>query len=544
MKRIIISAISLLAAAALGAQNLDPTVVVTNTYIQQAGAVEKPSQLMEMPDSITRFNLDFDYSALSMPYRGAYEFKPYLVELRPTNRPSTEGRLYLSGGAGYSFHPELTAVWTPVQKDYFKLNLYGDFKSYMGHYRNIAPVGDWFVADGSLWAGSRIRGVAGVNGLFTWSGGRLEADLGYRNVSAADCYVNKASFNALEFKIRVESNPDASLYYLVKNSETVLRAPSGQEIHSLTDAGIGTHFGGHYVKLGVVADIVSATSDYAGNISFVPRYIFNLGDFSLDLGARVSFMFRSAETFFAAANAPKGYKFPLFPDARVTYSVIPDALVLYARAKGGYVMNYYGSLIEDNPFISSFAGGLDVSIERINAGLGARGNIKSHFYYDLKLGYALRGNSLLWGLQPDGVTPAFGYAPSYSMFYTDLSLGWKGDYVDVDGCLLFQKTNMQQERLFAPAALQASASAVYKWGGRIRAGVCIEGRTESVALMGEGAVRGIPGYIDLGLMGDLQMTQTLGFWIKAGNLLNQTIQRVPFHAEKGIYFTVGARLNL
>ena len=44
MRKLIISAIVLLTVGAgLRAQNLDPTVVVTNTYAQQAGVVEKPS---------------------------------------------------------------------------------------------------------------------------------------------------------------------------------------------------------------------------------------------------------------------------------------------------------------------------------------------------------------------------------------------------------------------------------------------------------------------------------------------------------------------
>ena len=63
--------------------------------------------------------------------------------------------------------------------------------------------------------------------------------------------------------------------------------------------------------------------------------------------------------------------------------------------------------------------------------------------------------------------------------------------------------------------------------------------TERTALLGS-----IPGYADLGLIGDIQMTRNLGFWLKIGNLLDQTVQRVPFYAEKGIYFTVGARLIL
>ena len=65
------------------AQNLNPTVEVTNAYAREASGIEKPSQLRDVPDSVLRFNLDFDYAVNETPYRGAYEFKPYLVQLRP-----------------------------------------------------------------------------------------------------------------------------------------------------------------------------------------------------------------------------------------------------------------------------------------------------------------------------------------------------------------------------------------------------------------------------------------------------------------------------
>ena len=228
----------LIAGAGLSfAQNLDPTVVVTNTYAQQAGVVEKPSQLMDLPDSVMRFNLDVDYSALSVPYSGAYEFKPYLVELRPTKRASGESLLYLNGGLGYSMHPELTVIWNPLQKDYFKLNVYADHHSYFGSYRTIARQGGWFSNNGETWKGSRMRTVAGVNALYTWTGGRLEADLRYRNVYASDTLRN-ASYNAVDFGFRVESNPDASLYYIARNRSAVMSTPMGNEGHFFTEAGI------------------------------------------------------------------------------------------------------------------------------------------------------------------------------------------------------------------------------------------------------------------------------------------------------------------
>ena len=79
MKKTILSAVILLAGASVWAQNLNPTVEVTNTYAREATGIEKPSQLLEMPDSVLRFNLDMDYSVNATPYRGSYEFKPSRV---------------------------------------------------------------------------------------------------------------------------------------------------------------------------------------------------------------------------------------------------------------------------------------------------------------------------------------------------------------------------------------------------------------------------------------------------------------------------------
>lgn len=543
MRKLIISAIVLLTVGAgLRAQNLDPTVVVTNTYAQQAGVVEKPSQLMEMPDSVLRFNLDFDYSALSVPYRGAYEFKPYLVELRPTKRPSGESLLYLSGGAGYTVHPELDVIWNPVQKDFFKLNVYASHRSYLGSYRNIGLQGGWFSHDGSLRGGSNMRTVAGVNALYTWTGGRLEGDLRYRNIFSAR-QVNpdlrqKDAYNAVDFGLRLESDPDASLYYIVRNRSTVMQAPQGKEAHVKTEAGIGTRFGEHYLRLGVLADIISTDPAGAGNIAITPRYIFENGDFTFDLGAKVSFLFRSDNTFYALPGAPRGYNLPLFPEARVTYCLIPDSIALYASATGGYVMNTIESIADDNPFLGAFAGTFDASIERVKARIGARGNISERFYYDLSAGYALMANSLLWGFTDVGL-PAFGYVDKYHSFLVKLESGWKGDRIDAQANVLFQKTSLNEQRLFAPAMFEGNAKVVYNWGRRIHAGVTFDGQTERTAVLGS-----LPGYADLGLLGDIQMTTKLGLWLKVGNLLDQTVQRVPFYAEKGIYFTVGARLIL
>ena len=70
-----ISAALLVTVSAL-AQNLNPVVEVTNTYEGRLSDIHKPDQLLNIPDSVTRFKLDFDYSVFEKPYKGAYEFSP------------------------------------------------------------------------------------------------------------------------------------------------------------------------------------------------------------------------------------------------------------------------------------------------------------------------------------------------------------------------------------------------------------------------------------------------------------------------------------
>ena len=89
MKKVLIIS-ALLVSAVAGAQNLNPVVEVTNVYAREATGIEKPEQLLPLPDSVFKFNLDFDYSVKSTPYKGAYEFNPYLVQMRPSARLSRE----------------------------------------------------------------------------------------------------------------------------------------------------------------------------------------------------------------------------------------------------------------------------------------------------------------------------------------------------------------------------------------------------------------------------------------------------------------------
>lgn len=549
MKKTSISLVFLLLTAGVWAQNLHPVVEVTNIYEREASGIEKPSQLLELPDSVLRFNLDFDYSVRTTPYQGAYEFKPYLVQLHPQDRPSQEGTLFLNGGAGYGFHPELTAVWTPLRKDHLRLNLYGDTRSYMGYYRKMAIQDKEVVADGLQDdGGAESRSAVGANLLLDWVGGALVADLGYRNVYGSDPY-GQFSHNILQFSGRVNGQGREAFTYDAGTRVTCMGVQDFRETHTVSQVNIGTHFGSQFLRMGVLAETVSHPEDYYGNISFTPRYLFSLGDFRFDLGVKLSFLYRSADD--VCPHKP-GY---VFPDARVTWELLPEVVTLYGAVTGGDHIQSYDSLLGKNAFLGStlwycrdknLPFQLDNSVERVNASLGVRGNVAERFHYDLKLGYQRYENAFTWGFPTDDtLIPLTGFfSGTLNTFYVNLDAGWKSERVDVGAQLYYGYTRVPElntpveKHLFAPAPFRAQAHAQYNWGGRIRAGVDLDARSAM-----KSATATLPGYADLGLNADLQMTRILGFWLRVGNLLNQTVQRVPFHAERGIYFTVGARLN-
>lgn len=545
MKKGIILAAALLAGAlSLPAQNLNPTVEVTNLYEREATGIEKPSQLMEMPDSVLKFNLDFDYSVQSTPYKGSYEFKPYLVQLHPQPIPSKEGYLWVRGGAGYSFHPQLSAVWTPVQKDNFRLNLYGDHFSYMGHYRNIVLKDSYLVSDGTYRAGVDARSAVGANILAAWDSGQFIADAQYKNISGTTLMLGDRSNHIVRLKARVRSIPGATLAYEVGTRVSYLGTQGDfREWHSVSDAAIGTRFAGvNHLRLGMSMETVSNNFGFMGNLAAMPHYLLTLGGFDLNLGVKVSYMFRSDGSFY-----PSKSDF-IFPDAYMSFELVPDALVLQAAATGGDRPLVYSDYIETNPFFLPYLRFMDNSVERFNLMGGARGTLWARMHYNLKVGYSLMKNGFLAGCSDGtmslangkyGYRPSYGTLPYYHQFYTDLKMGWASEVIDVDGHLLIRRTTIEEDWLFAPPILSGDLKALYSWGGRIKAGVLLEGQTERYARR---AI--VPGFIDLGLYGEIQMTRSLAFWLRAGNLLNQTIQRIPFYAEKGIWFSVGAQLNL
>ena len=589
-QHILATALAAAVTALAYGQNLNPTVEVTNAYEGGSSSIVKPVQKMAVPDSVTRFNLDFDYSVFEKPYQGAYEFKPYYVELKPSPKPVTEEKFYLRLGAGYTLHPELDLVWTPVRKEKYRMSVYATHHSYFGRYHDftlgttqdgITPV----VKSGEKMKGYLADTKAGVDGAFNWDGGMVSLDLGFKNRMADNAY-RYQKMSGLEAKARVRSlfsdEPhllyDAAIDYSFLGSDL-----SGIDVGLPMDFreskfSLAGEFGpvldaDHRVLVGVNVDLARYMGDYEGYMglmSATPKYQFNLDRWRFSLGAKLSWAIYSEELNLFWTKDYQHKSGFIYPDVHVDFHLLDDRLILQTSATGGDRFNTLSGRFFTHPF--SVADQYGHSLERVRAMIGARGNIASRFRYDLQGGYArwtyapVEAMALYSILRPsDGFSYSSELQPAamlyeslyllpslvekgFNLFFVDFDYGWKSESVTVDGRLSYRHSDISGNCAFAPAAFTGFIRPAYNYGERMKGGLDIEWSTARKATAlpyeeGSGPVYAIPGWVDLGVFAEYRFTHRFGFWAKGGNLLNQVVQRTPLVAEAGMYFTAGIVLN-
>ena len=552
--RLYLSAAMILSAAGVFAQDLDPTVVVDRAYEGKLIEVHKPSLEMVVPDSVMRFDLDFDYSVFEHPYKGSYEFTPYLLSMKPSSSIDKEGRFYLRAGAGYSLHPELDLVWSPQFKNKgAALDVYARNRSYIGDYHDLASVeGD------ESWAGSDVHSKAGASFCYDWENTLLRVRAGYNGIVASRPQL-KHSYNALDVTFDIGSRPkpyDVKFLYGLKANYQVARDnlktySTGVEENILdVDAKLGFATRKAMLVFDFGGDLVRCEDAYrasAAQFYIAPHFVYRKERFLADLGVKIAKVM-DYDKEDAAYRFNKEQLF--YPDIRLELQLVRNALKFKMNVTGGNTLNTYSSLLSDNHHLSldyalDDACLLDFTVERVNAFAGFEGRISSKFSYVLYGGYAIYANSLSDSvkLMSEGYyMPQIHYA-DYNKAYVGFDWIWREESLTIDGT--FQYSSFKHDAtevsdgLLMPSAFTCDVAVEYNWNRRIFAGVDCNfssARTSEVYTMGA--------YVDLGLYAEYATSRNLSFWARGGNLLGMKVQRTPLYAEKGVYFTLGICLNL
>ncbi len=544
-KTISIFALALLFTGAFAQdKNLNPTVEVTNAYKREASGIEKPSQLRQLPDSVQRFDYDFDYSVRSTPYRGAYEFKPYKVQLRPALRPSEEGSLYARAGLGYGLHPEISAVWTPLKSDRTRLNVYGGYNGFLGRFRDIRFDGSAFAPSGDFTPYYRDRVASlGTDFRFDWKSGSFMVDAGYTATAGSDVWADVQT-HGLKLNAVLAGKLRNVYSYGVSNRLVYSRNPLVKELHNTTSLNFGMPLAGGALSVGLKADVLNfanaSLSGTAALFELSPAYSFVSGRLSFRGGLRLGFMLRSD-----AALAPGGSGI-IYPDVDVSYVVLDEKMTAFATATGGDRFHTFEGTLSSNHFLGSFGFTPDVSVMRIKTTIGVKGTLWSRLQYNVHGGYYRLNNALGYGYSTAGAgyTPIVAYMCPLNSFFGSAELLWSSQHLKVHALVYYQHTlkpsyqNEVQKRLFSPAPLMVDVDASYVFAGRFTLGADVQIRGDKASFYAT-----LPGYTDLGLDASFKMNRHWNFWARLGNILNQSIQRTPFHAEEGLYFTLGAELT-
>lgn len=584
----LVSAAMLMTAAVSFGQNFNPTVEVTNTYQGNASEVHKPLLGMNVPDSLLRFDLDFDYEVFEKPYQGAYSFKPYMLNMRPAKDAWRGCQLYLKAGAGYTLHPRFEFVFSPEQSGPFQMSVYASHKSYFGNYHEIKPeLQDGLYRmkkSGGKFGGYDALTSAGFDGRYNWDRTILSFGIGYYGLAAKDSVMSR-SYNAFDFNARVRSNNDSESYFLydielrgrVANDGLDYKSfsfPEGVSVDKqnenwvLLDGLVGPVVNNsRSILVGFEAESASYSRFYDGNVgrvALIPSYRFKSGRWNLNLGVKLEFMFRNdADTLsFGKMGGGKGQI--VYPDAHISFAAGGN-VALYADATGGSRLNTYSSQISENhhlnpsflvaPVYELITPLVDNTVEKVNARIGVRGSAASSFQFDVNGGVGLYGNALMEsGLFTAGgdLVPALAYS-DYNLIYANALVGLRTGRVKIDADFRYRGVSFPDNDAlnlgFTLPKYSGGVRASYDISSRLYAGINVEaaswrdGKCASVASEDILDVR-VPGYVDLGVNCGYKFNRKLEFWLESGNLLCQAIQRNPFYAEKGPWVTAGVSLNL
>lgn len=585
MKRYIYAVSACLCALSqtLAAQNYNPTVVVTNRYKAATEAARKGEVEMAVPDSVRSFNMTFDYSVFDTPYRGAYEFSPYSVEMKPSFGGRRPGVFYMNAGIGYTLHPELALVYTPFSNGRLSLDIYGNHHSYAGDYRKVG------LDDGNRLTGLKEDGKrqywkdwnydmdndAGVSFRYDWDRIGLTADLVYDGLQQRD-WLRSRSLDRGTAEVRVFSKDTLSSgvgfgtwmkygfgHDCMTPKYAAERLSVGENSFKAgADIGVRTKKSGRFV-LGMNADVAAymlGLGHRAAVFEFAPRYILNVKRWSFDLGVKADIPVTSGGAGYEN-SATHQY---VYPSVKVGYGFRRIPLSLWLGVDGGERMNSYTTLAGDfrhygisSSSLSSHAT-LGNTVERVRASFGLKGRIRSVFGYEAFVSYAERSTSvmervLLKDVEFGGGTMALpvydlAFAPS-GLLTAGLDARYSDDWGRVDLGLRYNGLFVRDEALqyIAPAALTGDVSVQFNIIRRIFAGIGCEFSTfrsgRLVTAPDSMVSYRIPGFGDPYFSVEFQYSRMLAFWLRGSRLTGQTIQRTPLYAERGPELTAGLRLS-
>lgn len=593
MKKYYLPLLLICTAVAASAQNIDPTVEVSRTYESSLKHTPKPVPTMAVPDSLFRFDLDFDYSVFDKPYQATGSLKQYQVNMNFANGPQErKSRLYLKAGLGYSLHPELDFVYTPKVRGNSDINIYASHRSYIGKYKyrekdlsysptviyddvSLTPGYETYMEDKS-WTGYDSYTKAGVNGRIPCSGCNFVFDANLENISTKDGRYEstvKSSYSAFEARAGLHSKKGHSkAFYNVDLSLTAASdkvnyySPNKVNLTAFTaDASLGLPRKDYVLAADVHFSRTAYTGLFqsnAGNFYVAPRYYLNRYGFKFNIGVKFSFIFNSDYSWFGLPLKPHKSQL-VYPDVHVTRVLVPGKVELVLNATGGDRLSEYQNIKENSHFMTppivapnaimpNVAPLSGNTVEHYNISAGLRGNMAPYLRYDVLAGYRDVSDNVFYSFLSRNITKIV--FRDMTERYLKATAVYDKKPLLIEGSLLYRNVSPDSEgydyssgyMLIRPRRLVTSVRAIYFWKTRISGGITatLASKAKCEKAFEQYATGSLPAYIDLGLYGEYKFDAQTTFYARIGNIFNSRIYDNSLIPQSGQYFTTGIIFNL
>ncbi|MBQ9877866.1 MAG: hypothetical protein IJM29_03040 [Bacteroidales bacterium] len=585
MKKYISIAVFLSMGLAAAAQTFNPTVVVTNDYEGKTIEAHKKDLPMSVPDSLNRFDLTFDYSVFDQPYKGAYEFEPYAMDIRPQAAPKANKILYINAGAGYTLHPELDIVFSPRLKKNFQFSVYDKLRGFWGPYFGSAfnknlDTGAYNLVRGESFSGYDFRNQAGLDLLYDNSRTSMFLKADFRTITNSD-NIESRLYNAADVYAGISSTTTSQWDYNAGVGFTYGwdQIHNGDEWRLLSEIDASLTGAAHYElfnSMRVGAEIgfnYVSTADNNSNILncgaaeiyAIPQFIWEYSRSYLKLGLKMAYLFSfdhpnkaDDKESFRNFKHPSGY---LFPDVEFSYKLVERKLDAFVKVTGGNNLGAYGQLVESNRFFKPtyfllFGPIMDNSVEKFNSSAGFRLGLPN-FQADLIGGFATYENGRIESFYVDNliensrVFNGFGYL-NYSQKYVQADLKWNSARINIDLSGKLRGTKPMTQEAYSgilPSKWSAVGSITYNANHRLFFGASAEYSSEREGYFLSGIHADtfnkviIPSYIDLGFNARFDFSDSFSLWARVNNLLNNNVQRILGHAYDGVFVTGGICFN-
>ena len=555
-------AFTLITSSLFAQQKIDPTLEVRRDFDGKLIDITKSKVPTNIDDSISKFNLSFDYTVFNKPVRDLYEFSPLpsaQIEKKGLEKyPVFQANL----AASIPFAPYASLYYQPNLPQGLNLLLFGEHSSYFGKINNIqAP--DHLNRGGLKFGFAWDRGEAGIdlegsNRLATLHGFGTTPSF-FQPESLSRKYMRDTlsrRFNTFDggFYVRsTNSSPRAFNYLLSANyihtdDLSKINLKEVNENYFKLAADIGPSFGLHHKVMAAIEFENAQSTKNPGfgrySLTVHPRYIFTQKRWLFEAGVKIN---KSAE------QDKEGFN--LYFRGKASIALIPSNLWFYAETDGGTMFRSYQSLLRENNFISQ---AIDIKNTEIpfSGQIGFKGQVIDRFSYHLFGSYTRYKNEIFYKIADDadwdGMRNIFlaNYA-SMNKFSAGAELSWKSNEFEAGVRALynhFSRTDSLPAYNHSP--LEIDIHARYNWRGRITAGAELIHKSSMTILTrptiintNEVAIKTKP-YTTLNLSVSYAYNSKISVYLRGSNLFNSKGVWLADYAYRGMNITAGFIITL